>query len=166
MTGKISFKGMIPYICIIVFVLMGIFLPKTGELVLLDEICDTAIIWIVCLCVVSFVFKRENGGGNKNVVKCILVCVCAVFLCAWSVKAPLLDMISGSTYSVLSDIKVSKSMTHAGVISLHYYLSGYNSQGEFVRVEISGGDYTHLSGRENVSLEYYRHTRRVLKLYS
>lgn len=63
----------------------------------------------------------------------------------------------------MTDIQVSRSQAHTGIFSLYYYLTGTDSQGERVRLEISGDDYARLSGRSSVTDEYYRHTGRIVR---
>ena len=38
----------------------GLLLPKTGELVLLDEFCDLSVIWIVCAYLVIRVVRNRT----------------------------------------------------------------------------------------------------------
>lgn len=50
-----------------------------------------------------------------------------------------------------------------GLFSLHYYLIGTDRQGERIQLEISGDDYTRLSGSNSVTIEYYKHTGRIVR---
>ena len=74
-----------------------------------------------------------------------------------------LDLVSGPVTTRLTDIQVSRSQAHTGIFSLHYYLTGTDSQEERIRLEISGDDYTRLSGSNSVTVEYYRHTGRIVR---
>lgn len=78
-------------------------------------------------------------------------------------RSTALDLVSGPETAQLTDIQVSRSQAHTGIFSLHYYLTGTDSRGERVRLEISGDDYTRLSGSSSVTVEYYRHTGRIVK---
>ena len=60
----------------------------------------------------------------------------------------------------MSEIQTGKSRAHS-VFSQHYYLKGTDSLGETLRMEISGEDYTRLSGCSTVTVAYYRNTGRI-----
>lgn len=54
-------------LCILVLAVIaaGLLLPKTGELVLLDELCSTLVIWIVCIYVVVRVIHNWKTGEKS-----------------------------------------------------------------------------------------------------
>lgn len=75
-----------------------------------------------------------------------------------------LDLIAGPETTQLTDIQVSRSQAHTGIFSLHYYLEGTDEQGDHMRLEISGDDYTRLSESRSATAKYYRRTGRVLSV--
>lgn len=74
-------------LCILVLAVIaaGLLLPETGNLVLLDELCNAAVIWIACIFVImrilrnrtalSFSGKAVGGGGRY----CMYGCCTLVF---------------------------------------------------------------------------------------
>ena len=54
---KIKNHEIILCILVLAVIAAGLLLPETGNLVLLDEFCDVAVIWIVCI----LVFERHRA---------------------------------------------------------------------------------------------------------
>lgn len=107
----------------------------------------------------------QSGGKFSVSVKAargVVIAACVVIGVVFT-RSAALDLVSGPETTQLTDIQVSRSQAHTGIFSLHYYLTGTNSQGERVRLEISGDDYTRLSGSNSVTVEYYRHTGRIVR---
>ena len=50
-------------LCILVLAVIaaGLLLPKTGNLVLLDELCNAAVIWIACICVIARALRNRTA---------------------------------------------------------------------------------------------------------
>lgn len=159
---KIKYREII--ICVLIFILIAVrlFMPKTGPLVMINEVCDVFLIWMICIIVIISIIK-SNWKNSKfaNVIKVALIIIC-VALGIWFSRNVVLDFISGPKKSVLSDIQVSKTQGYTGIFSLHYYLNGVNTSGERIRLEISGSDYTKLSTKRSVLVEYYENTGRIV----
>ena len=152
--------------CILVLAVIaaGLLLPETGNLVLLDEFCDVAVIWIVCIYVIVRVLRNRTAlpfSGRAAGVAAVIVCI-AVAL--WFSKDIGLDLAAGPQTATLTDIQLSGTQAHTGIFSHHYYLLGIDLQGEKIRVEISGQDYERLETAGSVLIEYYPNTKRAVKL--
>lgn len=108
----------------------GLLLPKTGELVLLDEFCNLSVIWIVCAyLVIRVVRNRSLLSASRKALGAGAVIVCFA-LALWFSKDLMLDLSSGSQTVELKDIQVSESLAHTGIFSHHYYLTGSDNEWE------------------------------------
>ena len=82
---KIKNHEIISRILVLAVIARGLLLPETGNLVLLDEFCDVAVIWIVCIYVIVRVwrtgprcpFSGERRGGGRY---CMYRCLTAIFM--------------------------------------------------------------------------------------
>ena len=154
-------------LCILVLAVIaaGLLLPETGNLVLLDEFCDVAVIWIVCIYVIVRVLRNRTAlpfSGRAAGVAAVIVCI-AVAL--WFSKDIGLDLAAGPQTATLTDIQLSKAQAHTGIFSHHYYLTGSDNNGVTLRAEITGEEYSRLPQGGTVTIEYYEHTRRIVKVY-
>lgn len=160
---KIQTYEIILCIFVLAVVAAGLLMPKTGSLVMIDEICDIVAIWTVCIYViVRIIQSRGRFQASVKAARILVIAACVVIGVLFT-RSTALDLVSGSVTAQLTDIQVSRSQAHTGIFSLHYYLTGTDSRGERVRLEISGDDYTRLSGSSSVTVEYYRHTGRIVK---
>ena len=154
-------------LCILVLAVIaaGLLLPETGNLVLLDEFCDVAVIWIVCIYVIVRVLRNRTAlpfSGRAAGAAAVIVCI-AVAL--WFSKDIGLDLAAGPQTATLTDIQLSKAQAHTGIFSHHYYLTGSDNNGVTLRAEITGEEYSRLPQGGTVTIEYYEHTRRIVKVY-
>ena len=116
-------------LCILVLAVIaaGLLLPKTGNLVLLDELCNAAIIWIACIYVIVRALRSRTAlsvSGKAARAAAVIICIAFVF---WFSK----DIV-------------------------------------LVRAEISREEYNKYNGLPQsgtVTIEYYEHTRRIVKVY-
>lgn len=163
MKRKIQTYEIILCIFVLAVVAAGLLMPKTGSLVMIDEICDIVAVWTVCIYViVRIIQSRGRFQASVKAVRILVIAACVVIGVLFT-GSTALDLVSGPETARLTDIQVSRSQAHTGIFSLHYYLTGTDSRGERVRLEISGDDYTRLSGSSSVMVEYYRHTGRIVK---
>lgn len=161
---KIKNHEIILCILVLAVIAAGLLLPETGNLVLLDEFCDVAVIWIVCIYVIVRVLRNRTAlpfSGRAAGVAAVIVCI-AVAL--WFSKDIGLDLAAGPQTATLTDIQLTGAQAHTGIFSRHYDLLGTDSQGERIRVEISGQDYERLEAAGRVFIEYYPNTKRVVKV--
>ena len=160
---KIQTYEIILCIFVLAVVAAGLLMPKTGPLVMIDEICDIVAIWTVCIYViVRIIQSRGRFQASVKAARILVIAACVVIGVLFT-RSTALDLVSGPVTAQLTDIQVSRSQAHTGIFSLHYYLTGTDSRGELVRLEISGDDYTRLSGSSSVTVEYYRHTGRIVR---
>ena len=155
-------------LCILVLaaVAAGLLLPKTGELVLLDELCSISVIWIVCIYVVVRVIHNwKTGEKSTKTAGVIIVAVCAA-VCLWFTKDLAADLVSGTKTVMLTDIEVSESQAHTGIFSHHYYLLG-----RILRGKGSVWKYQQMTihaaldcGNTTAVLVYYEHTGRAVSM--
>ena len=163
MKRKIQTYEIILCIFVLAVVAAGLLMPKTGPLVMIDEICDIVAIWTVCIYViVRIIQSRGRFPASAKAARILVIAACVVIGVLFT-GSTALDLVSGPETARLTDIQVSRSQAHTGIFSLHYYLTGTDSRGERVRLEISGDDYTRLSGSSSVTVEYYRHTGRIAR---
>ena len=161
-------RKMRPYeiiLCLFVLavIVAGLLMPKTGPLVAVDELCNAVVIWTVCIYVIVRMIRRK--GSFSTAAKAVrgLVAAACLAIGIWFSRDIVLDLASGPETVSLADVHVSSSQGRSGVTSRHYYLTGTDHQGERIRLEISGEDYTRLDGAGSVTVEYYRHTGRVVR---
>ena len=160
---KIQTYEIILCIFVLAVVAAGLLMPKTGSLVMIDEICDIVAVWTVCIYViVRIIQSRGRFQASVKAVRILVIAACVVIGVLFT-RSTALDLVSGPETAQLTDIQVSRSQAHTGIFSLHYYLTGTDSRGERVRLEISGDDYTRLPGSSSVTVEYYRHTGRIVR---
>ena len=162
---KIKNHEIILCILVLAVIAAGLLLPETGNRVLLDEFCDVAVIWIVCIYVIVRVLRNRTAlpfSGRAAGVAAVIVCI-AVAL--WFSKDIGLDLAAGPQTATLTDIQLSKAQAHTGIFSHHYYLTGSDNNGVTLRAEITGEEYSRLPQGGTVTIEYYEHTRRIVKVY-
>lgn len=162
---KIKNHEIILCILVLAVIAAGLLLPETGNLVLLDEFCDVAVIWIVCIYLIVRVLRNRTAlpfSGRAAGVAAVIVCI-AVAL--WFSKDIGLDLAAGPQTATLTDIQLSKAQAHTGIFSHHYYLTGSDNNGVTLRAEITGEEYSRLPQGGTVTIEYYEHTRRIVKVY-
>lgn len=151
-------------VLVLLDVAVGLLLPKTGELILLAELCNTSIIWIVFVyLVVKVVKNRKALAASGKVIGTVLIILCFVFG-IWFSKDIALDLFTGSQTIKLNDIQVSQSQGHTGIFSHHYYLTGFDQDDQTLRLEISGKEYESLKDDRSVMVEYYKHTGRIVRV--
>ena len=162
---KIKNHEIILCILVLAVIAAGLLLPETGNLALLDELCDVAVIWIVCIYVIVRALRNRTAlpfSGRAAGVAAVIVCI-AVAL--WFSKDIGLDLAAGPQTATLTDIQLSKAQAHTGIFSHHYYLTGSDNNGVTLRAEITGEEYSRLPQGGTVTIEYYEHTRRIVKVY-
>lgn len=146
-------------ILVLIVIAAGLLLPKTGELALLDELCNISVLWIVFVYVVVKVVRNKT---SKKALGTGLVIVCLA-LALWFSKDLVLDLSAGPQRVVLSDIQVSEAQGHTGIFSHHYFLTGSHNN-ETLRFEISAKEYSQLKPGASVTAEVYKHTGRIVKV--
>ena len=163
---KIQTYEIVLCIFVLCVIAAGLFKPKAGPLGMVDEIWDGIANWTALIYVSVRIRRGIRGRGpfpaSVKAARIFVIAVCVVVGVLFA-RSTALDLVSGPETAQLTDIQVSRSQAHTGIFSLHYYLTGTDSQGERVRLEISGDDYARLSGSSSVTVEYYRHTGRIVR---
>ena len=167
------------FLCILAVLLAAnLLLPNTGALVLLDEFCIVAILWtVITWCVIQAVGLRKHSAAKAAISKkdiililvAIVIILSAVFMISRNI---VLDLIHGEQTIVLSRCSVEKAGTSKGIISLDYYLLGYDESGETQRFAIAGEDYyalldrygEHPVGGWSSTVHGYLYTGRVVSI--
>lgn len=174
---------MILWILAAAVAITGTLLPKTGSLVILDEVCDSALLWIIFIYVSVYALRdarddededaeesdwerpsSEKKRRGKRAIRAVVL-TGLLICCVWFTSDITLDIASGYQRTTLDDVRLSHSQSHTGLFSRHYYLLGTTPDGELLRVEISASDYERLSEAGQVTMDYLPHTKRV-KEYS
>ena len=152
--------------CIVAFVILvvGFFLPKTGPNVLVDEVFEILIWWLVELYLLcKILIKRDTGTRTQKKAR-IVIGLVGILLCMWINKNVVADMMTGTEEVVLHDVEVSRYQGYAGIVAVHYYLTGSDEAGNAVRFEVSEDDYYQYMYGGTVRVTYYPKTDRVAGL--
>lgn len=156
-------KDIIFYVSVFVVIGAGLLFPKTGELSLIDELFDILIIWIAAIYIIYKLLRKGKLYDAKQKMVRNIIIVSSIAMCVWFSKGIVLDCVNGTKEEIFYDVTVSRYQGPSGIISLHYYLLGTNESGDKVRLEISADDYSKLSMKRQVQVEYYENTRRVVE---
>lgn len=113
---RLKKQEIIFFVLVLAVIAADLLLPKTGELVLLDEFCDLSVIWIVCAyLVIRVVRNRTLLSASRKALGAGVVIVCFA-LALWFSKDLVLDLSSGSQTVELKDIQVSESLAHTEIM--------------------------------------------------
>ena len=76
---KIQTYEIILCIFVLAVVAAGLLMPKTGPLVMIDEICDIVAIWTVCIYViVRIIQSRGRFQASVKAVRILVIAACVV----------------------------------------------------------------------------------------
>lgn len=78
---KITKYEIILCVLVLAVIVAGLLLPKTGELVLLDEFCNISVIWIVCIYVVVRVIHMYPTANTHGPGICVDLSVSSRSFC-------------------------------------------------------------------------------------
>ena len=74
-TGKFEFWALI---FLLIIIGAGVMLPKTGPLVLLDELCDAAVLLMVSVLVAVYMIQRRKSlGKGAKIIGGAVIVICA-----------------------------------------------------------------------------------------
>ena len=165
--NKVSTKSLVFWIAVLVVLFVDIFLlPKSGNLVLLDETFDNLIIIIFLgyiIYKVAKVIKKNNG--IKRVILILIIVICSGII-IYLPKNIILDVIKGPVKLQLYNATIYKRMS-TRVVGLKYYVNGEDINGKRYSLEISGDDADRLSSKyfyQVSTIEYYKNTKRVVSI--
>ncbi len=152
-------------VLMLIVIVAGLMMPKTGRFVLADEVCDIIVIWIGCILVTARIVRHGRASSFTGKMFRGIVVIMLLALSLWFAKDVALDVVSGPESTVLSNLEESQTQAHTGVFSRHYYVMGTDVSGKYLRLEISGKDYSELSGHDKIKMKYYRNTSRVVEFW-
>ena len=165
--NKVSTKSLVFWIAVLVVLFVDIFLlPKSGNLVLLDETFDNLIIIIFLgyiIYKVANVIKKNNG--IKRVILILIIVICSGII-IYLPKNIILDVIQGPVKLQLYNATIYKRMS-TRVVGLKYYVNGEDINGKRYSLEISGDDADRLSSKyfyQVSTIQYYKNTKRVISI--
>lgn len=161
---KIKLGDTICYVLFLIFIIISCITPKTGKYVLVDELFEVLLVWMVCIYVVVKILRSPKAKSSYQKTARIFVIVGCTVISIWWAKNMVLDAVNGTEKVHLFDTSVSQYQGPSGIISRHYYLEGTDENGEKMSVEISGKEYEKLLYAQSVVVEYYRYTDRIVKL--
>ena len=112
---KIQTYEIILCIFVLAVVAAGLLMPKTGSLVMIDEICDIVAVWTVCIYViVRIIQSRGRFQASVKAVRILVIAACVVIGVLFT-GSTALDLVSGPETAQLTDIQVSRSQAHTGI---------------------------------------------------
>ena len=159
---KIGFKDILIYIVFFWVYIIGLLLPKTGNLCLVDEFFNVFTVGIVCVYIVFKICTTPKAESfAKRILKIMVVMVCVMFF-GYFAKNIVVDLVEGKQEIYLVDLEMSKYQGYSGINSLHYYMTGTDEEGNRMRLEISADDYSVLKTKDKVKVVYYKYTNRVV----
>ena len=164
--NKFFTKDVVICIIILVVLLGGKFLlPKSGDLVLLDEVFDVFIVVIILGYIIyKSIYAIKNKPNSKKgfIIFIIILCLgVAVFFS----KNLILDVINEPSEIRLYDYKVTKRAS-GRILDFQYYVDGEDSNGNRYMMEISSDDANKISRKNSdyVYVKYYKNTERVVSI--
>lgn len=165
MNRKLEIYEIVCCVFLVIAIIAGLIMPKTGPFVLADEICDMAVIWIVCIVIIArtVCYSNESSFMGKAVRGVVIFPLLAFGI--WLTRDVVLDVVSGPETAEFSDLQVSQTQANTGIFSQHYYLEATDDEGERFRFEISGKVDSEIQGRDTIRIEYYRHTERIVRFW-
>ncbi len=153
------------YIGMVLSGIIGLALPKTGDLVLLDQFFTILFICMVGVYVIYRILHLPEATDAKQKISRILVMVGCVVAMLWFSSQLIVDVVRGTEQIRLQEVEVSKQQGKYGILSLHYYLMGKDIEGNAERFEISADDYQRYATRKEITVVYYKYTDRVYRIY-
>lgn len=149
---------------LLVIVIAGVFMPKTGKLAMVDVAIDGIILWGIFVYLVLKI-KKLKGCIRKNIYLYVVSLVLVLFS-LWNTKNLVFDLVLGPQEIKLYNIGIENRQSYIGIIGLHYYLRGTDENGDRHIIEISGSDYNFMKGNtvDTMVLTYYENTDRLYEL--
>ena len=93
------------YVLVFVVIGVGLLLPKTGPMALLDELFDVLIIWIAGAYIIYKLVRKGKMYDSKQKIIRNIIMVCCIIICLWFSKGIALDFINGANSLVISSAK-------------------------------------------------------------
>lgn len=159
-------------IFITLFVLK-ILLPNTGPLVLLDEFCLIALIFIALAGSIVLLFTGKKLPPIKDCLYIVPLLLILLYLLVTLSGNFILDLTHGAQNVHLTQCEIDRSHSRKAAFLSTYYLKGVDSSGETLRFVISSQDYYRLLdqhgewrlGGWNAVVYGYPNSGRVIRLH-
>lgn len=147
-----------------IVLIISLLLPVSGKFALVDELFDV----LVLVCIIFYaMFELFNTNKLKEKIskgiKIVVIVVCILFIGFLS-KNLVLDVISEPKSVVLHNVATSSYQGYTGIFSSHYYVEGYDSNYNKHKIEISHSDFSRLSNKETINVDYFENTGRALSV--
>lgn len=163
MLKKVKKYDLIFWVIALILAVGSVFIPKTGKTALIDSFVKLLFLWCIVIYVWIKVLKIKQD--IKKVIIVYIICSAVTIFGIWESKNLITDFITGPKEITLYDATVMQYTGNKGFISLHYYLSGYDSEGNRYMIQISSDDYDIIAtGKQQITITYYENIKRLYKL--
>ena len=147
-----------------IILVVGLLIPASGKLALLDELFGVLVIVCFIAYALLAVFNSENIKGKMTKpIKILILAACVIIVGLFS-KDLAFDLISGPEQTVLQDLTTSQYQGYTGIFSSHYYIEGYDSDNNRIKIEVSKDDFMKMSSSKSATVKYFKNTGRALSL--
>lgn len=138
---------------------------KAGRGAMPGFICMSMMLLVVDIYVIHILVTGFRQRRIKMVSFTTLAMAVVVLVLSWFVLHRTVDVAKdireGTQKGILTDCSVQTTYGPKGSFNLHYYLTGYDENGDRHRFEISGKDADNLRNRTSVIIEYYPNIERI-----
>lgn len=142
---------------------------QTGRGAMLSFICMSLAFLVADIYVIYLLVTGIKKKLVKTVSSTSLMMLAVVLILSWIVSSQTVDVIKdiqqGTQTGILTECSVQTTSGPKGLINRHYYLIGYDENGDKQRFEISGKDADKLRNRTQVGIEYYSNIERIYQYY-
>lgn len=164
MQKKIKLIENVLLVVTFIVLVIGLFMPKTGPNVLMDEFFEILLWWCIGGYVVCKIVEAGKKGTASQIRGRIIVVIVGILLCVWVSRNVVVDITSGTETIILHNASVSRYQGFAGALTVHYHITGEDEEGNTCRFEISQSDYSKYVNGGTVKVKYYPKTERVVEL--
>lgn len=141
--------------------LLSVYLPRSGYLSLAGALLGAVFFWGALAMLLHEMQEHPPTSKGQSRLR-MIVAVIAVIACLWVTKDPLLDLATGPRETVLTNVRVHKTL-NVGIMPDRYYLAGDSADGRSVSLTISLSDYERIGQGQTLSVTYYHHTERLIR---
>lgn len=152
-------------VCVIVLflcVLLALVIPETGEMTLLNEVFAIGVFAVFEVMLLRACIAVVRSKNIRNIVLVAATIVVIGFVGGSKLVHTVRDVVAGPEYVNLYHCDLERRSTMRGIFSLQYYINGLDEDGNRYRLRISGTDYDLLQGENEVTVLYYKNTKRII----
>ena len=154
-------RGTIAWVVLAAAGLLSVYLPRSGYLALAGSVLGALFFWGALLMLLHEMREHPTTSKGQSRLRMIVAFI-AVIACLWVTKDPLLDLATGPRETVLTNVRVHKTL-NVGIMPDRYYLAGDSADGRSVSLTISLSDYERIGQGQTLSVTYYHHTERLIR---